>query len=996
MTATATSEPRFPVAAWKVIQPVFAPAETKRLEAVFALANGYMGQRAVHEFVPAPADSLRGFYVAGVFDTYLNQTMIKLKGRPSHPHQMVNLPDSLPVQVTLDGEVLDLTQAPPSAYARTLHLDRGTLTLEVTLRTPHGLEVRVACTRFLSLHRRHLAAMRIVLTPLSGDMNVGFTSLVDGSVTNLTQSHLIAVKPLTAGAGRKAAPGSGRLHGVTCRTAGTGVTVAVAAREFCSGAAIGSAGTRLTWKDGVSRQLFVTPCRRGESLTFDKFTAVATSRDHDVSGSLGLFCRKQLDAAMAAGFATLETEQAAAWAEIWRTVEIDIAESNGAGALTQGLHYSLFQMYQNAPNGDHTVNIGAKGLTGEHYSGTYFWDTEVFMLPMFAFTRPQTARDLVQSRVHYLPGARRKATEFSLQGAAYPFMSDENGDEAATLWQFGLLGVHVSADVAWSMWFYYCVTGDLEFMAHGGIDVLVETSRFWLSRVYFRTDTGEYVINRVLGPDEYHQGVDNNFYTNLMAQENLLKTVALLELLQRERPADYAAAVQRLHLQPAEVARCREVAAKMRLPRDAKRGLNLQDERFECLEPYDLKANPPGGALPAVWSYDRIMRTQLLRQADIVVAHVLLGDRFTPEDVRHDFDYYEPKTTHDSSLSFCSYSMAAAALRKSELALDYFLRTARLDLDDIHGNVWMGVHTACLAGAWQCVVLGFGGVRWFEGKLSLAPLLPNGWDSFGFSVAWHGARLHVKVLPTAVELQTDGPEVALRLGQRAVTAGPQVQRFTFPARPVRGVIFDLDGVLVETAEFHYQAWQKLADRIVVPFDRQRNEALRGVDRTNSLRLLLGEHAGRFSDVEKEAFCSEKNAVYVKLIEDITPKDLLPGAEKLLLALREAAIPAAVASSSKNARPVLERLGITSLLTAIVDGSEVAAAKPAPDLFLLAAAKLGLTPAQCVVVEDAEAGVAAARAGGMACIGIGTPERVGDANRVVNSVADIAVPMLDAL
>ncbi len=208
-----------------------------------------------------------------------------------------------------------------------------------------------------------------------------------------------------------------------------------------------------------------------------------------------------------------------------------------------------------------------------------------------------------------------------------------------------------------------------------------------------------------------------------------------------------------------------------------------------------------------------------------------------------------------------------------------------------------------------------------------------------------------------------------------------------------GVIFDLDGVLVDSAEFHYQAWQQLADRIGVPFDRHANEALRGVDRTNSLRLLLGTHATRFSDAEKDAFCAEKNAAYVQLIDRITPKDLLPGAAELLSALRAAGIPAAVASSSRNARPLLERLGIMPLLKAVVDGSEVAAAKPAPDLFLLAAAKLGLLPAQCVVVEDAEAGVVAAHAGGMRCIGIGTPARVGAAEHVVAGVAEITVALL---
>lgn len=995
---TTHAAPRFPVHPWQIINPVFTPSHLKQLEALFALANGYMGQRAVHEFLPLPPDSLRGFYVAGVFDAYPNPTMIRLKGRPALPLQMVNLPDFLPLVVVFDGDRLDLLTATILDYSRRLHLDRGVLRLELTVRTAKGCEVRLTAERFLSLTRRHVAAMRYGVTPLSGDMNVEFISSVDGTVRNASATHLTGVKrvaklPRTGGDARHTSAVAGRVHGVTCRTVTTGIDVAVLVQESWQGAQATNASSEVRWRKGVSEKTAVCPCRRGVTLTFTKLAAVTTSRDTDTGGEPVTAAAQWLAEAGTAGFDALLAEQVAAWAGIWRTVELEITESGGAGALTQGLHYSLFQMFQNAPNRDHTVNIGAKGLTGEHYCGTYFWDTEVFMLPLFALTRPEIARDLVRSRAHWLPGARRKAAELAVRGAAFPFMSDPNGDEACTLWQFGLMGVHINADIAWSVWFTYCVTGDLDLVAEGGIDLMVETSRFWCSRVYRCPCTGQYAINRVLGPDEYHQAVDNNFYTNIMAQENLLKTLALLEVLQRERPAAHAAALKRLNLETAEIAQFREVGAKLRLPRDAQRRLNLQDERFECLEPYDLQRNPPGGALPAVWSYDRILRTKLLRQADIVVAHLLAGNRFTPEDMRRDFEYYEPITTHDSSLSFCSYSIIAAALRKGDLALDYFLRTARLDLDDTHGNGWMGVHTACLGGAWQCVVFGFGGVRWYDGRLTLDPLLPPGWDSFAFSLAWQGRRLHVRVLPKTVELRAEGGEIQLSVRGQDVTAGTATLRIPHPAHPTLGIIFDLDGVLVDTAEFHYRAWQQLADRIQVPFDRHRNEALRGVDRMNSLLLLLGEHAGRFSAAEKEAFCTEKNAVYVKLIETITPQDLLPGARQLLGALRAAAIPAAVASSSKNARPVLERLGITGLLSAIVDGSEVSTAKPAPDLFLLAAAKIGVPAAHCVVVEDAEAGVAAARAGGMHCVGIGEPAHVGAADRVVAGVSHIGVPLL---
>ena len=752
---------RYPVHPWQVTEPALSPADYRLGEAVMALANGYLGQRASFEEGLPGAETLRGNYIAGVFDHYPNPTMVKLKGRPTHPSQIVNIPDYLPVQFIIAGEPVELASCAVESYTRTLHMDRGVLTREVVCATPGGQRLRLAFTRFLSLPRKHLAALRVAVTLLTGEAELEIVSTIDAGVRNLNQRHLTALEMLDEAGG----------HGVRCRTAGTGIDIAVLAAETIAG----GANAWRSEQDGASSR---RSCRvlltRGAECVIEKLVAVADAREPGAADPRAT-CRAELDAARAAGFAELLREQEAAWAARWRRVAVEIRERADSGALTQGLRYSLFQMMQNAPNNDATVNIGAKGLTGEHYYGTYFWDTEVYMLPLFTFTLPEVARDLVRFRALTLPGARGKAAELDLRGAAYPWMSDSDGNESCTLWQFGLLATHVTADVAWGIWLYYCTSGDLAFIAEGGIDVLVETSRCWLSRVYYRPDLGQYVINKVLGPDEYHQGVDNNFYTNIMAQENLRKCVVLLETLAREMPDAHAAALARLKLTAAEIARFRAVADGMRLPYDATLGVDMQDDGFALLEPYDLRAHPPGGALNAVWSYDRLLRTQLLRQADVLVAHVLLGDRFTREQIARDYDYYEPKTTHDSSLSVCTHSMVAAALGRTDAAYDYFLRTARLDLDDLHGNSWMGIHTACLAGAWQCVVLGFGGVRWYDGHLTLAPVLPAAWDHFTFTLCWHGVVLTVTVSAGTVEMHTDGGEVDVQIGDQhvTVTAAPQ-------------------------------------------------------------------------------------------------------------------------------------------------------------------------------------------------------------------------------
>jgi len=751
MSETHSRNVRFPYHAWKITETRFIPEDYRFAEAVMALSNGYLGQRASFEEGVSGVESLRGNYVAGVFDHYPNPTMIKLKGRPSTPSQMVNIPDHLPVEIRLNGVALDLATCEIEAYERTLHMDTGILARRVVCAVPGVGRVRVTFQRFPSRRHKHLMVTNINLTPLDFAGTVDFISAIDGHVRNLNAEHLhdFTCHHVADGA-----------HGLTCHTRGTGITLALLAAESVHGA---SPTLSLEEEGACSRRHLTMPCAADQSITFTKITAVATSRDSDVSGDPLAACRAFLREGVAQAD-TLLAKQAVDWAKIWRQAEITITDRSGSDELTQGLHYSLFQMLQNAPNYDYTINIGAKGLTGEHYYGTYFWDTEVFMLPMYAFTFPEVARNLVKSRAHLLPGARAKAAELGLHGAAYPWMSDADGNESCTLWQFNLLAAHITADVAWGVWFYYCTSGDLDFIAESGIDVMVETSRMWLSRVFFRADLQLYVINRVLGPDEYHQGVDNNYYTNIMAQENLLKTCRLLEILRAERPETYTAAVARLGLTDEEIAQFRQVAEQIYLPHDEALGVNLQDDRFHLLEPYDLRANPLPGAIPAVWSYDRAMRTQLLRQADLVVAQTLLGNRFAPEEMQRDFDYYEPKTTHDSSLSFCSYAIMAARLGRIEMAYDYYLRTARLDLDDIHGNTWMGVHTACLAGAWQCVVLGFAGVRWYDGHLSLDPVLPPKWESYTFSLHWHGTRISIEVSEGSVKLSTDGETLKVHLG----------------------------------------------------------------------------------------------------------------------------------------------------------------------------------------------------------------------------------------
>ena len=764
--------PYFSIEPWHIREKAFSPDSYRRCEGIMALANGYLGQRASFEEGLPDAPALRGHYLAGLFDTYRNPTLITLKGRPDYPCEMVNIPDYLAIEISLDDERLNLRDCSVEIFERAFSMEHGLLTREVVLRTPKGRRLHLSFTRFLSRARKHLAVLRMQATLLEGAGSLTVISRVDGDVRNVNHVHLHSFCAF-------ADPLNGR-HGLKCRTQGTGIDLAVHAAERCDSA--GEVDIALVAGERESRCRISTPLTVGDPFTLTKLVAIASSRDSDGNGDAEADAAHCLEEARQLGYDRLLQEQQQSWQVAWADIAMEIDEQSGEGLLTQGLRYSLYQMLQNAPNDDPTVNIGAKGLTGEHYVGAYFWDTEIFMLPLFALTDPPVARNLLEFRARTLPAAREKARELGLAGAAFPWMADADGRETSTLWQFSLLGVHIVADVAWASWFYYQVTGDLAFLCAHGIDLLLETSRYWASRVYYREDIAQYVINRVLGPDEYHQGVDNNYYTNIMACENLRACLAALQILQRDDPDGCRAAQTRLRWEEAELARFRDIADRLYLPLHPTLPVRLQDDAFHRLEPYDLAANPPGGALPQQWSYDRIMRTQLLRQADLIVAHLLLADCFTREEIAADFEYYEPKTTHDSSLSFCSYSIIAAYLRREQMAYDYFLRTVRLDLDDLHDNAWMGVHTACLAGAWQCVVFGFAGVRWHGGRLRLAPLLPADWRSFTFTLCWHGSRLTLTIDADALTAHSDGGNVDALLFDTPITITPIPTRFACQTR----------------------------------------------------------------------------------------------------------------------------------------------------------------------------------------------------------------------
>jgi kojibiose phosphorylase len=719
----------------------------------------------------------------------------------------------------------------------------------------------------------------------------------------------------------------------------------------------------------------------GGTLRVVKIVSIFTTRETENPKRAAL---EKIDEAIREGYKTLRTAHQVAWKREWDLCDVII---EGYDEADRALRYSLFQLLIAAPRNESRVSIAAKTLSGIGYRGHVFWDTEIFILPFFIYTRPEIARNLLFYRYHTLPGARRKAMAAGYEGAMYAWESAATGDETTPHWIPGPDGSdliriwcgdiehHISADVAFGVYQYWQITGDNDFMRDYGAEIILDTARFWGTRAEWNPQKDRYEITDVIGPDEYHEHVDNNAYTNNLARWNLRFALEVLQWLLTSFPEKAAELTESLDLTPGRLEYWKEVIDKIYTSYDPKTGLYEQfegyfDRRFVAQKEFE----PRTKSLQALLGIEGVQAYQFLKQPDALMYLYLLQDQINWETIKKNWDFYTPRTdlSYGSSLGPAIQAALAARAKVGDIdeAYQHFIHAARTDLENIRGNTPEGIHAATAGGLWQAVVLGFGGLRITENSPSAEPNLPAHWKRLNFRIQYHGQPF----------------EFDLRPDSKTTVSNQQKPEF-----PILGAIFDLDGVLTDTSENHYQAWQRLADEEGLPFNRQENEALRGVPRRESLMLLLKGCA--LLEEKLQEMMERKNLYYQESITRLTPGDLLPVARELLLNLRQQGVKIAIGSASKNARTVVEKLGIGEQVDAIADGYSVERQKPSPDLFLHAAALLGLPPQKCVVFEDAEAGVEAALSGGMWAIGIGPPERVGGAHLVLTNLEELTWQLL---
>jgi beta-phosphoglucomutase len=932
---------------WTLIESQFDPEQLHARETVFTIGNGYLGTRG--SFEEGYPGSLPATLLHGVYDDV-----------PVVYTELANCPDWLSLVVIVNGDRFRLDRGEILHYERQLDLHSGILSRSVRWRSPTGNILDLRFERFTSLADPHVLGLRVQITPIEIDCAIEVQSSLNGYPENQGFDHWERLDQ-----GHTAAD-----IWLQMRTRSTRIELGMAARMTVVGM---NATTQVMNTPGYPTLTTRFDAIVGQTITIEKLVTVFTSQETPEPVTAAKTKLAELPA-----YSLLLDAHQQAWNNLWQHSDIEI-EGNSKAQLA--VRYNLFQLLIAASPQNDRVSIPAKTLSGFGYRGHIFWDTEIFILPFFTLTQPTIARNLLTYRYHTLPGARRKATHSGYKGAMYAWESALLGDEVTPRWAIPTdpyaedvriwcrdREIHISADIAYAVWQYWQATGDDAWLCEQGAEIILDTALFWMSRLEWNAKEERYELRGVIGADEYHDQVDNNAFTNRMVQWHLEKALAVYAWLQKEFPDRAIALSQQLKITPERQLRWQSMITHMYIPDDTETGLIEQFEGFFQLKDINLSEyEPRNRSIQAVLGIAETNQRQVLKQPDVLMLlYLMRGTQAYPyshDALQTNWDYYAPRTdiTHGSSLGPAIHAILASDLGEAD-PYEQFMQAALVDLEDMRHNAGEGIHAASAGGVWQAVVFGFGGIQLDESGPVATPHLPPTWTRLKFNLHWRGAWHNFDLSPTNI-------------------AAPTIQ----------GFIFDLDGVLTDTAEYHYQAWQKLADEEKLPFDRQANEALRGVSRRESLQLIMGERS--YPDTAIAEMMDRKNHYYVESIQSITPQDALPGAVDLLDELRRSGIKIAIGSASRNARTVIEKLGIADRIDVITDGNSVDQPKPAPDLFLYAAKQLGLEPDHCVVVEDAVVGITAALAAGMWTIGLGPSERLSSADIILPNLMGVHWPDL---
>lgn len=768
---------RFPADPWRLVESRFSGEDLGVTETLFAVANGYLGMRGN---VEEGRDShTHGTFINGFHETWPIHHAEEAYGFAQVGQTIVNVPDSKVIRLYVDDEPLLLPVADLSSYERALDMRDGVLRRELLWRTPSGKRVHIRSERMVSFVERHLAVMTFEITMLDAAAPVAISSQVLNRQDGQDEYH---VRSAAMGEGfdpRKANQFSQRVLQpqtqwgdderlvLSYQCTESGMTVAVAADHHLT--TEDEAELRVQVDEDLAKHVFRINARPGHTIRLTKTVAYHTSRGVPARELVDR-CRRTLDRVRDEGVAAQIAKQRTWLDEFWARSDVEVP---GQPEIQQAVRWNIFQLAQATARAEGN-GVPAKGLTGSGYSGHYFWDTEIYVLPFLTYTSPRYARNALRFRYQMLDAARRRAGELSQDGALFPWRTI-NGLEASAYYAAGTAQYHIDADISYALVQYVRATGDLDFLRREGIDILVETARMWADLGFWRANGDDkFHIHGVTGPDEYTTVVNDNLFTNVMARFNLRAASFVLERMKDTAPEQLADAVQRLGITPAERVEWSRAAENMFIPYADHLGIHPQDSHFLEREIWDLAATP-ADKWPLLLHYHPLViyRYQVLKQADVVLALFLQGDEFTAEQKLADFEYYDPLTTGDSTLSGVVQSIVAAEVGYHELALEYFTSSLFVDLANLHSNASDGVHVASAGGAWSALAFGFGGMRDYNGVVGFDPRLPRTWEALTFRVTLQGSRLRVTVTADDIELVCEtGERVEVMVRGQAVAVKP--------------------------------------------------------------------------------------------------------------------------------------------------------------------------------------------------------------------------------
>jgi len=761
----------FPDDPWRLVERRFARSIIGRTETLFTVANGHLGLRGNHE-EGRPAHE-HSTLIAGFHETWPIQHAEQAFGLAQTGQTIIDVPDAKIIKLYVDDEPLYLPTAHLLDYERVLDFRTGILQRSLIWETPSGKRVAVCSRRLASLRYRHLAAFSYEIRMLGGDAPVVISSqLANRQDAAMPDERSGEFDPRLRKLGRRVldnvlhqVDGERLLFGY--RTAHSGMTLGCGVEHVLDTACdfeMVSGGT-----EDVGKVTYIVEATADVPVRLTKFASYHASRSVP-PGELVDRATRVLRRAVTNGFEHIAQEQEKILADFWERSDVQI---DGYPRVQQAVRWNLFQLFQAAARAEGS-GIPAKGLSGHGYEGHYFWDIEIFVQPFLCYTEPRIAKNLLRFRHSMLGQARRRATELSQIGALFPWRTI-NGEEASAYYEAGTAQYHLDGDIAFALKHYVDVTGDTSILADVGAEILVETARLWTDLGFYGDDKAFHLFT-VTGPDEYTTVVNDNAYTNLIARLNLHYAATVVTRLRQEDPARYRVLCDDVALAEHEVEAWRRAADAMHVPYDEERGINPQDAQFLERKEWDFEATPPE-KYPLLLHYHPLViyRHRVLKQADVVLAMFLLGNEFSAKQKRCNFDYYEPLTTSDSSLSPPVHTIIAAELGDGDTAMEHFRVALFMDLSDVAGNTDHGVHVASTGGVWMALVHGFGGLRDYDGGLSFDPRLPPGCSGLRFPLTVRGRRLDVDLTPRRITIALrDGADVEITVrGQQLTVAAGQ-------------------------------------------------------------------------------------------------------------------------------------------------------------------------------------------------------------------------------